>query len=322
MADEVPFLSAIEVDSLCKYYGAVKAVDDVSFSVREGEVFGFLGPNGAGKTTAIKVLTTLLSPTSGTVKVLGFDVVTSQAKEIRKRIGVVQQQESYESILTTEAALNLYGFLWDVPKDVRKQRIEEILRVFGLEDLRDVRAPEMSIGQRRRLQVGREFMHDMKLLFLDEPTIGLDPIARRYALDFFQRKVKEGLTIFFTTQIMEEAEYLCDRIAIIDRGKILTVDSPGGIKSRYGRRKAIEVTISHGNLDELASRLKKIESIEKVLMESASGSLKIITENPSNVFPHVIKILDELELTVSSVSLAQPSLEDVFIDLLENRSER
>src|SRR6266849_712245 len=203
---------SIDARQLTRKFGAKEAVVDATFEVGLSEVFGFLGPNGAGKTTTTKMLTTLLPPTSGSATVLGFDLRTEGGR-IRERIGVVQQQDSFDQGLNVETSMDLYGLLWNVPKNIRRERIEQLIKDFSMEEFRKSSSLDLSIGQRRRLQVAREFMHDMDLLFLDEPTVGLDPLVRRHALNYFKQKVKEGLSIFFTTHILEEAEYLCDRIA-------------------------------------------------------------------------------------------------------------
>jgi len=177
----------ISVSDLRISYGQVAAVDDVSFGVDYGKVFGFLGPNGAGKTTTIKVLTTLMHPTGGAVSIFGKDVVR-HAREIKRRIGVVLQEPSYEGNLTVECALDLYGRMWGVPGDRRRDRVRELVDKFDMQEFRSKKNDELSIGQRRRVQVAREFMHDMELLFLDEPTVGLDPAARRMLLDYIKRQ--------------------------------------------------------------------------------------------------------------------------------------
>src|SRR5712692_1117266 len=235
-------MSAVQVEGLRKEYGSKVAVDGVSFRVERGEVFGFLGPNGAGKTTTIKILTTLIPATAGVARVLGFDVQKDGMK-VRKRIGVVQQQPSGEYNLGIADQMDLYGLIWDVPKLERKKRLENLLDSFDLQSHQREKWSELSIGLRRRVQVAREFMHDMDLLFLDEPTVGLDPSARRGLLDFVKKKVKEGLTIFFTTHILNEAEYLCDEVAIINKGKIIAVDTPDELKNKFGREKTIQIHI-------------------------------------------------------------------------------
>ncbi len=231
----------ISVHELWKYYNKdIAAINGISLDVEYGKVFGFLGPNGAVKTTTIKILTTLIRPSSGKVYLFGKDIV-KHSSEVRKRIGVVLQQPSFEANLTVERALDLYGFLWGLASEKRKDKLRGLLHAFDLESLRNIKNDELSIGQRRRVQVAREFMHEMDLLFLDEPVVGLDPSARRMLLDYIKRQVKAGLTVFFTTHIMEEAEYLCDEIAIINKGKILAFDTPAGLKQKYGGIKTIEI---------------------------------------------------------------------------------
>src|ERR671920_2594751 len=253
----------ISVYELMKYYNNdIRAINGISFNVKYGKVFGFLGPNGAGKTTTIKILTTLIRPSSGKVHIFGKDVV-KHSSEVRKRIGVVLQQPSFEANLTVERALNLYGFLWGLAAKRRKDKLREILHAFDLESLRNTKNDELSIGQRRRVQVAREFMHDMDLLFLNEPTVGLDPAARRTLLDYVKKHVRGGLTVFFTTHIMEEAEYLCDEIAIINKGKIIATDTPAGLKQKYGGIKAVEIKLKDSTA----------HSVMQIIGQTADGSV-------------------------------------------------
>jgi len=307
-------LAAIYVESLVKSYGGRRAVDGISFQVDEGEVFGFLGPNGAGKTTTIKILTTLIKPTSGLAEVLGYDVLR-QSHEIRRRIGVVQQQESYELNLSVERALDLYGLMWDIPRRLRRELIEELLERFGLEEVRRVKAGELSIGMRRRLQVAREFMHDMDLLFLDEPTIGLDPIARRDALDFIRDKSHEGLTIFLTTHILEEAEYLCNRVAMINNGRIVVIDTPQNLKRRFGGIRRVEMRVNGMMPMDFVSRIGSDDSVESAQLID-SQTVTVVTKNPGEVLSNMLRLAEKFRLEIVSVYAAEPSLEDVFIDLI------
>ncbi len=307
--------TAIEVDALRKEYGPVVAVDDIDFRVERGEVFGFLGPNGAGKTTTIKMLTTLIPPTRGRAHVLGFDVARDGAA-VRSRIGVVQQGESYEYSLRVEDALDLYGMMWNVPKPERRQRVEALLDAFDLRHHRRKRSPELSLGLKRRLQVAREFMHDMDLLFLDEPTVGLDPIARRAALDMIRGHVRAGLTVFFTTHILDEAEYLCDRIAIIHQGRIVAVDTPMGLKDRFGGLRTIEVIVEGEDVDEMVARLEHVSEVEAVSSEDG-GLVKIWTAKPSEVFGAITLITNKLSLRVARLTLREPTLEQAFVSLVE-----
>lgn len=310
--------SIVKAEELTKKFGDFTAVDTISFEIKQGEIFGFLGPNGAGKTTTIKMLTTLVPPTNGKAMVFGLDIARDSLS-IRKRIGVVQQQESYDLGLTTEQSLNLYGLLWNVPRSLRKERVEMLLRQFGLGEARKTQTSDLSIGQKRRLQVAREFIHDMDLLFLDEPTVGLDPLVRRSTLDFIKQKVKDGLTIFFTTHILEEAEYLCDRVGVIDHGKIIKLDSPANLKRHFGRFKAIEVAVSPHPTNELQDRIKSLDTVEKVELTGDGGPLKVLTQHPEEVIPQILPIIDKLGLKLSSIYLAEPTLEEAFLNLLADQ---
>ena len=241
-------MKSILARSLFKSYDGINAVDGIDLDVDEGQIFGFLGPNGAGKSTVIKMLTTLIQPTGGEITVLKINAMKDPLK-IRKKIGVVLQQPSYEPTLSVEKSLDKYGMMWNIDKKTRKDRTEELLTAFNLVEIRKKRNEDLSIGQRRRVQVAREFMHDMDLLFLDEPTVGLDPSARRELLDFLKKQVqKTGLTIFYTTHVLSEAEYLCDNIAIINKGKILAVDSPNDLKNRFGSEKTIKINLPKTSL--------------------------------------------------------------------------
>jgi len=306
--------SVIEVENLERRFGEMRAVDGISFETRHGEVFGFLGPNGAGKTTTIKMLTTLLHPTSGRASVLGYDIET-QGKKIRERIGVVQQQDSFDQGLRAETSMDVYGLVWDVPKAERRRRIDEIIQRFDMKEFRKAPTIDLSAGQRRRLQVAREFVHDMDLLFLDEPTVGLDAIVRRNVLDFFKEKVRDGLTIFFTTHILEEAEYLCDRIAVINHGKIVEIDTPQNLKRRFGSTKAVEFKLLEGSSTALAESLSASGGVAK-LAQDESGTYRATTSKPEEVIPEIYRAAEGLGLTVSSIYIAETTLEDAFISLV------
>jgi ABC-2 type transport system ATP-binding protein len=299
-------------------YGNVVAVDHISFNVRKGEVFGFLGPNGAGKTTTIKILTTLLRATSGKANVLGFDVA-SEGSKIRPKIGVVQQEPSYEHALSVQGNLDLYGFLWNVPKKERKERIALLLDKFGLEDVWKTAPPELSIGQRRRLQVAREFMHDSELMFLDEPTTGLDPQARRVTLDFVREKVRNGVTVFFTTHIMEEAEYICDRIAIINHGKILALDTVKNVKKKFGGVNVIHLRFAEYN-DDVNSRLQSLPGVQRIIPpRQKDEGLKVFAEDANSVLPRIIDVTTTLGLRITEIGIKEPSLDDVFVQMVNSK---
>ena len=303
----------IEVNSLSKSYGDTIAVDGIDLKVEKGKIFGFLGPNGAGKTTTMKMLTTLIPPSSGTMTILGIDG-TKSPLEIRKKIGVVLQQPSYEPTLSVEKSLEKYGMMWNVDKKIRKDRVEELLVAFDLVDIRKKKNDDISIGQRRRVQVAREFMHDMDLLFLDEPTVGLDPSARRGLLDFIKSKVKDGLTIFFTTHILEEAEYLCDDIAIINKGKIIAVDTPDDLKNKFGREKTIKIHVS-----EQENILTLLSGIPGCTIERDSGVVITVRSSQSEqVLQDILKILASNGITVEDLSVVPTSLEEIFLSVVKN----
>ena len=309
-------MSCIDVKHLSKSYDSIHAVNDLVLSVKSGQVFGFLGPNGAGKSTTIKLLTTLIPPSSGTLSILGIDAVANPLK-VRHKIGVVLQQPSYEPTLSVEKSLDKYGMMWNVPKTERKKRMEQLLIDFDLVEIRKKRNEDLSIGQRRRVQVAREFMHDMELLFLDEPTVGLDPSARRKLLDYLKNKVKTGLTIFYTTHILTEAEYLCDEIAIIDKGKILTVDSPDALKNKFGKEKTIKIHL-----------LEKQIKISSLL--SGISDFKINYENGTNIIIHseqselvllkILKILNDNAIEIEDLSAVPTNLEEIFLKIMRDNA--
>ena len=303
----------IKTKNLRKKYASTVAVDGIDLQIESGQVFGFLGPNGAGKSTVIKLLTTLISPSNGEISVLGIDP-TKHPLEIRKKIGVVLQQPSYEPTLSAEKSLEKYGMMWNIDKKIRKKRTEELLSAFGLEEIRKKKMDDLSIGQRRRVQVAREFMHDMDLLFLDEPTVGLDPAARRKLLDFLREQVKNsGLTIFYTTHVLSEAEYLCDNIAIINNGKIMAVDSPSELKNRFGHEKTIKIHISTVS-EELKSKLSiipecqiKLEPEPTVIINSTKSEI---------VLMNILKILNETETKINDLSAIPTNLEEIFLKVV------
>ena len=313
-----PVISVIE---LSKHFGEKVAVDKVSFETNRSEVFGFLGPNGAGKTTTIKMLTTLLPPTSGSATILGHDLRT-ESKKIRERIGVVQQQDSFDQGLSVETSMDIYGLIWNVPKEERKSRIQELVERFGMEEFRKMPTVDLSAGQRRRLQVAREFIHDMDLLFLDEPTVGLDPIVRRNVLDYFKAKVKQGLTIFFTTHILEEAEYLCDRIAVINQGKIAQVDTPQNLKRRFGSAKSVEFKLLEASPAGFKERLSSLDEISNLVEEDRGTTFRITTGRPENVIPEIYRTAEKYGLTIFSIYIAETTLEDAFINLVTEDNVR
>lgn len=309
-------MSSIVARSLSKSYGSVVAVDGIDLNVRSGSVFGFLGPNGAGKSTTMKLLTTLIPPTNGSIEILGIDAI-KHPLEVRKRIGVVLQQPSYEPNLSVEKSLEKYGMMWDIDGKTRRDRTEELIDVFDLGEIRKRKNEDLSIGQRRRVQVAREFMHEMDLLFLDEPTVGLDPGARRKLLDFLKNKARTGLTIFYTTHVLTEAEYLCDEIAVINRGRILAVDSPDQLKNTFGQEKTIKIHLSdrHEKLAEL------VKSIPDCTVDYETGTDIIIQSRKSEiVLSQILQILIENNMAVEDLVAMPTTLEEIFLRMVDQNA--
>jgi len=307
-------MSCIVAKSLHKTYGSVKAVDGIDLSVKSGQVFGFLGPNGAGKSTTIKLLTTLIPPSSGKLNILGIDAIKNPL-EIRNKIGVVLQQPSYEPTLSVEKSLEKYGMMWNVNHKKRSDRVEELITAFDLQEFRKKRNEDLSLGQRRRVQVAREFMHDMELLFLDEPTVGLDPTARRKLLDFLKNKIKTGLTIFFTTHVLTEAEYICDEIAIMNRGKIIAVDTPQELKNRFVSEKTIKIHLSQVQ-EKIHNLLKDVKDCK--IDFNTGTNITIHSDESEIVLLKILQILNENGISIEDLTAMPTNLEEIFLKVVED----
>jgi len=292
------------------YDGRRNALDGVSFSVGRGEVFGLLGRNGAGKSTLIKAMTTLIQPTSGTLRVLGLNP-GRDGQRIRRRIGVVQQGESFD-FTTVQGNLDVYGVLWGVPQPERRRRREQLLARFGLEEVRKKRAFDLSGGQKRRVQVAREFMHDMEILFLDEPTVGLDVIMRRTLLDSIRDEVRRGLTVVFTTHNLEEADYLCDRVAVIDNGKILALDGVENLKRLYGGKKTIDLTVAGGDPGRFFAALAAALGA-RASVTAKEGSAVILIDDPKDALSTIAELSRSMGVQLDWLSVRKNTLEDVFL---------
>jgi len=300
------------VDSLTKEFGDFKAVDGISFKVEEGEIFGFLGPNGAGKSTTMMILTTLLKPTSGRVLVGGYDVM-SDAKKVREKIGYVQQEISVDEFLTGRENLYLHARLNQIPNNLIKSRIDEVLELVELGEKQDDAALTYSGGMRKRLDIANGLLSRPAVLFLDEPTVGLDIQTRRKIWSYI-RKIRQdfGMTIFISTHYMEEADNLCDRIGIIDVGKIQVIDKPKSMKSAIGNE-IITFSLVDGkaNQDALINQISKIEFVKEV--KNKQDLIKVLSTKSNEVIPKIFQESMNLGINISSLSLKQPTLDDVFI---------
>jgi len=316
----IKVLYSIETKSLSKIFGDLRAVDDISFNVEQGEIFGFLGPNGAGKSTTMMILTTLLKPTFGQALVSGYDVVT-QPKQVRQSIGYVQQETTVDEYLTGRENLLLQARLNHIPKDQMDERIDEVLELIELSDKQKDPVVTYSGGMRKRLDIAGGLLHRPKVLFLDEPTVGLDIQTRRKIWEYIKKIHKEfEMTIFLTTHYMEEADQLCNRVGIIDGGKIQVIDSPQNMKSAMGNE-VISLTLESDESESFLSELDKIDLIKKITQDQ--NKIILFASKGTEVIPKIFQISSDLGIKITSISLTQPTLDDVFISYTghEIRSE-
>ncbi|ABL78989.1 ATP-binding cassette domain-containing protein [Thermofilum pendens] len=299
---------AIRVENLVKRFKDVTAVDGVSFTVREGEIYGLLGPNGAGKTTTIHILTTLLRPTSGRALVAGYDVV-KQPSEVRKRIGIVFQDPSLDNQLTAWDNMYIHGMLYGLGGQELKRKINELLDFVELKNFANKQVKYFSGGMRRRLEIARALLHEPEILFLDEPTIGLDPQTRVKIWDYIMAIKKEkGMTIVLTTHYMDEAEQLCDRIAIMDRGKIIAEGTSDELKALVGNE------VIYLKLDGSAPACLEADFISSCRIVSG-GLVELSVKNASQAMPRVFELAEEKGLKIVEVTYRRPTLNEVFIHL-------
>lgn len=298
----------IETYNISKRFDDFTAVDSVNLEVERNSVYGVLGPNGAGKTTLISMLCTILHPTSGTATVNGYDIV-KQAKEVRGSIGIVFQSRALDDILTGREHLQMHASLYGVPQDVREKRIEEILDLIDLGEKADEYTKTYSGGMKRRLEIGRGLIHYPKVLFLDEPTLGLDPQTREKIWEYIEDLNKrEDVTVLLTTHYMDEADKLCDKISIFDKGCIVTTDSPKNLKRQL---KADTITLMVDDADRFVKKADSLDFIKEMFV--MDGEIKLMVERGENLITKVVNFAGENGINVKSVELDHPNLEDVFI---------
>jgi ABC-2 type transport system ATP-binding protein len=300
---------AIKTSKLTKRFDKILAVDDLSLEIPEGELFGFLGPNGAGKTTTISMLCTILKPTSGRGWVWGYDIIKDQTR-VRKSIGIVFQDPSLDENLTGRENLVFHGRLYKVPKNVMNSRMEELLELMELSERVDDLVKTYSGGMRRRLEIVRGLLHHPKVLFLDEPTLGLDPQTRIHIWKYIEKLNKhEGVTMLLTTHYMHEADYLCNNIAIIDEGRIVASGTPSELKSSLG---GDVITLSTDQQSKSLKRdLLKLKNVSSV--DFVKDTIRLSTLKGDTVIPQAMNVLRTHGLETKSVSLHKPTLEDVYI---------
>ncbi|MGA3066149.1 MAG: ATP-binding cassette domain-containing protein [Tepidisphaeraceae bacterium] len=303
-------MQAIEVENLTKRFGDFTAVDWISFSVAPGEVFGLLGPNGAGKSTLIRMLTTLVPPTSGTAYVNGFDIVR-QANDVRQSIGVIPQAMTSDLDLSAQENMSIFAKLYGIPRERRLKTIAQLLKDVDLEKWADKPVKMFSGGMRRRLEIARGLVHEPKLFFLDEPTTGLDPVSRVGVWDMLSRlKTERQLTILVTTHYMDEADKLCDRIAIVDHGKLVALDSPLKLKASIPGKNVLEVSFSGAPKDWM-QKLKSLDDVADV--KAVDNIYRISSHNGPRTTVALMEAARSAGAAINSLSVQSTSLDDVFV---------
>jgi ABC-2 type transport system ATP-binding protein len=304
-------VNAIDVENIVKKYGDFTAVDDVTFHVKEGEVFGLLGPNGAGKSTLIRMMTTLIPITGGVARIAAHDV-KSDPDSVRRTIGVIPQALTSDLDLTVEENLSIYAKLYDVPAKKRKPAIDELLELVDLTKWRGAQTKTLSGGMRRRLEIARGLVHSPRIFFLDEPTTGLDPVSRVAVWEMLTNiKNSRKLTILITTHYMDEADRLCDRIAIVDHGKLVALDTPPALKASVPGSNVIEAQFERAPAD-WEERLHKLSEVTSVQHEGA-GMYRVLTGDGSKTTTEMVEAAVQAGVGVKSLSVQNTTLDDVFV---------
>ena len=310
-ATQIPGSVAIDVAGISKRFGALQAVDNVSFRVQSGEIFGLLGPNGAGKSTLIRMLTTLVPPTSGTAVVAGHDIIRDPTA-VRSSIGVIPQNMTSDPELTCAENLGIHARLYGITGARRRERTMELLEAVGLRDRADAMAATLSGGMRRRLEIARGMVHDPQILFLDEPTTGLDPVSRISVWEMITHlRVQQGRTLFLTTHYMDEADRLCDRVAIVDRGRIVALDTPVALKASVPGASRIEVQFE----PDLPGGVADLESLPaaKSVRSLGSATYRISSDRGPASAQELVELARQRKLELKSLSVASTTLDDVFL---------
>jgi len=309
--------NAIEVSSLSKYFGEIRAVDGISFQVKKSELFGFLGPNGAGKTTTQRMLTGILKPNSGTIHIMGFDLF-KHPSDAKMLMGVVPEMANPYIDLSAWDNLMLMGELYGVPKRKRKQKAMELLEIFSLQDRKNQKTKGFSKGMKQRLILAMALIHEPELLFLDEPTSGLDVQSARLIRNLVRELNSNDTTVFLTTHNIEEANQMCARVAIINSGKIAAIDRPENLRNTIQSLQSVEVTFAKA-INDLES-LQTIENVSEIRKEG--DKLRLYTDKPGDVACQLVEYAKAHELQVLSLNTLGPSLEDVFVHLIDTKGEQ
>ena len=317
MADDTTAAEyAVTVENLEKWYGDFQAVNKVSFQVKRGEIFGFLGPNGAGKSTTIRMLCGIIVPTAGKATVIGFDVF-KESEQIKAHIGYMSQKFSLYEDLTVEENIDFYSGIYQIPADQKIERKEWVIKMAGLEDHRSSLTSVLAGGWRQRLALGCALLHKPPVIFLDEPTSGVDPISRRNFWDLIYELAAEGVTVFVTTHYMDEAEY-CDRLAMIYRGELVAIGTPDEMKTRYMSADILNLECS--DPFKMLQEVKKIPEIKEAAL--FGRGLHLSVENAQQAIPVIVTVLKEQESSYTRLDKIKPSLEDVFVSIIEARDSK
>ena len=305
--------NAVVVKDLERRFGAFMAVNRVSFEVKKGEIFGFLGPNGAGKSTTIRMLCGILAPSGGTGTVAGFDIL-KEAEKIKTHIGYMSQKFSLYEDLTVEENINFYSGIYNIPEEKKEERKDWVLRMAGLSDHRFSRTAQLSGGWKQRLSLGCAILHEPPIIFLDEPTSGVDPISRRRFWDLIYELAGKGVTVFVTTHYMDEAEY-CDRIGLIYRGELIALGTPELLKTQWMKEDVLECLCERPQ--EAMEVLEKISAVREAAL--FGKGIHLVVEDADNAVENIQSTLVERGFKVFHIGKIIPSLEDVFVSLIEAR---
>jgi len=305
----------IEAQNLIKRYGTIEAVKGISFAIRRGEIFGFLGPNGAGKTTTISMLSCLLEPTAGTAIVAGYDVVKASS-EVKRRIGLVPQELALYPTLSARDNLNYFGRIYGLRERELRGRVDEVLEMVGLAERAKSAVKTYSGGMKRRLNIAAGLLHHPEVLFLDEPTVGVDPQSRNAIFEHVERLRGEGMTVLYTTHYMEEAERLCDRVAIIDEGRIVALDTPRKLIGDLGEG-IIHLGIANGMADEILGRIRALPEVKNVAR--FDGKIRVEAARAQETLIRLLELFNSTDTDVTALEVLEPNLETVFLHLTGKR---
>jgi ABC-2 type transport system ATP-binding protein len=305
----------VEVSNLVKSYNGLTAVNGVNFAIRQGEIFGLLGPNGAGKTTIISMLTCLLMPTSGTVSIAGYDIV-NQAKTVKGIIGLVPQDLAVYPQLSARDNLLFFGRIYGLKGRQLRQRVNDLLQMVGLNERANDLVNNFSGGMKRRVNIAAGLLHQPQVLFLDEPTVGVDPQSRNFIFDNIERLNQQGMTILYTTHYMEEAERLCHRVAIIDRGQIIALDTPKALIDSLGGG-IIRLGLPETTKQTFIAQLKKLPAVKNTSRQD--NTLSVQTHHSQEALVQIIQLLNTAKTTITTLEILEPNLESVFLHLTGRR---